>query len=452
MAFSRKTLTAFSVIVGLAMLLSTVGCAQPTTSPTAAPAAMTPSAAATTTAPSAAPITPAPAKVGEVRVGILLPLTGSVASYAERIKYGFEQAVEEINKAGGIKSLGGAKFNALYFDTTDKPDVAKTEAERVILKENVTAIIGIFGSPLTYPASELADRYKIPWLVQSAVRDDLTDRGFKYLFRACQKSSLDAQVMVNTMALLNKKMGTDYKNVALLLNNTDASQANAANLKTMLPEAGFNIVLEEIYPKEAADLSSQVLKVKSAKPDVLMVMMSTPDAILAQNALADNNVDVKAIISYGDGHSDPAFYKAVGKLGDYIISNNEWDAGLVRVKPQAKALNDAFIAKFGEPMPAHAGQAYSNVYVLADAIERAASIDRDKVRDALAKTNITEGPALVMPYAKIQFDETGQNMYTDEVTTQWADGRTHIVYPEALAEPGYKPVWPQPTWAERLKK
>lgn len=433
----QNTYALLTVLMVVAALFVAIGCA-----PVAPPAPAT--------APTSAPAAPQ-GQAQDVKIGILLPLTGSAASYSQRVKFGFDLAQEEINKAGGIKSLGGAKLNLIYADTQAKPEVGVSEAQRLALQENVVVILGALYSSTTYPASEISERYKVPWLVQSSVRDDITDRGFKYLFRANQKSALDAATMVNTMVEMNKRMKTDYKTIALVYDNSDAPQANMANLKKLAAQAGFTIVADESFPPNAADLAPQALKAKGASPDVLMMAMSTPDGILFQKALADNNVDVKAIISYGDSTSDPAYYEALGKRAEYVISNNEWDSGLVATIPAAKVVNDAFTAKFNEPMPAHAAQAYSNIYIIADALERAGSVDRDKVRDALAKTSITSGPAMIMPYAKIEFGPDGQNPYPREVATQYLNGKNHIVYPTELMEPGFVPGWPAPSWAERNK-
>src|SRR4030067_3664905 len=126
-----------------------------------------------------------PSEVEAVRVGALYPLTGDLAKLGEENKDGLQLAIDEINAAGGIKSMGGAQIEMVWGDTTGKPEVGISEVERLAQQENVVAIIGAYQSAVTTPATQAAERLSVPFIVSMAVSDKITERGFKYTFRVC---------------------------------------------------------------------------------------------------------------------------------------------------------------------------------------------------------------------------------------------------------------------------
>ncbi|WP_020203495.1 ABC transporter substrate-binding protein, partial [Cupriavidus sp. WS] len=134
----------------------------------------------------------AAAQVKEIPIGFVLPLSGGAATIGNQTKQGAEIAAEQINQAGGIRSLGGAKLKLIFADSQSKPDVGVAETERLIQRENVPLIVGAYNSAVTFPATEVAERYKVPWVVTGAVKDEITERGFKYVFRPNNKAIYDA--------------------------------------------------------------------------------------------------------------------------------------------------------------------------------------------------------------------------------------------------------------------
>ena len=131
----------------------------------------------------------ASAQAKDVKIGFVLPLSGGAATIGNQTKVGAEVAVAQINAAGGVKSMGGAKLVPLFADSQSKPDVGVAETERLITRENVAMVVGAYNSGVTFPATELAERYKTPWLVTGAVKDEITERNFKYVFRPNNKAT-----------------------------------------------------------------------------------------------------------------------------------------------------------------------------------------------------------------------------------------------------------------------
>jgi branched-chain amino acid transport system substrate-binding protein len=382
----------------------------------------------------------------DVKIGVILPLTGPTAQYGMAGKTGVDFATEEINAEGGIKSLGGAKIKVVFGDSQGKPDVATTVTEQLIHKDNVAIITGTQQSGSTLPTTAVAERYKVPYLVLTAVNVDICNRGFKYTFRSKQNANRDAGLMVEGSYAIGEKAGVRPKNFAVVYENSEWGQGNAKLLKQFLGEKGGKIVFEESYVASASDLTPLVLKIKAAKPDVLLLTSYVSDAILLSKTIQKQKLQLMASVNGGGGQSDPTYLPAAGNAADYEFSLAEFDVGLLRSKKWVTPINAAFKAKYGVDFMMASGEGYSNMWLIKDVLERAASIDREKIREAFVKTNYTSGKALIMPYRKIVFNEKGENPYADETFLQASKGKYYIVYPFEIADPDYKAVWPRPGW------
>ena len=394
-----------------------------------------------------------PARAADVVViGNILPLSGPVAPIGKVGREVREMAVEEINDAGGIQALGGAKLEMIYADSRGDPKVAMTEAERLIMVEKVCCITGAYQSAVTYPSTEVAERYKVPYLVPVSVRDAITERGFKYTFRVAAKASWYARDQINFIKALGERTGLMPKKLAFVFENTDWGTSTAEGWRELAKEHGFEVVLDEPYPANAPDLTPVVLKIKRAKPDFVLLVSYVADATLLMNTMAEHEVDVLGMISSGGGHSDPKFIPNTGKNSLYHFDAVEWEADLNR--PGLRETNQKFKDRYGYNLSAEAANVYASMYVLKDALEKAGSSDPEKLRDALAKTNYTEGQGLIVPYEKINFDKSGQNPQAQLVVAQirqMPDGSIErcTIYPWPVARPGYEPIYPIPAWAWR---
>jgi branched-chain amino acid transport system substrate-binding protein len=402
-------------------------------------------AAAAAFGPFAAPVM---AQMKEVSIGFVLPLSGGAATIGNQTRMGAEIAAEQINANGGIKALGGAKLKLIFADSQSKPDVGVAETERLIQRENVAMIVGAYNSAVTFPASEVAERYKTPWLVTGAVKDEITERGFKYVFRPNNKAIYDAREQLDAIDLLKKETGRGPKTLGLFYEGTDWGRSHAANIKKLIKDRGYSIALDESYPPNQTDFSAQLLKIRASKPDALIVVAYTPDHILFTRQFAESRVHVPyGIHSVGGGSEDPSFYKAVPpKAVQYMFVQDDFQVDIMRAakEPLWTAADGKFKAAMGYGLNSYGAQGVSNVYIVKDALERAASIDKEKLRDALAKTDITSGPALVTGYQRIKFDGQGQNTYAHGVISQNLGGERRTVWPAENRLADVKPVWPVP--------
>ncbi len=252
-------------------------------------------------------------------------------------------AVEEINAAGGIKSLGGMKLELIYADSESKPEKGVAEAERLINTEKVHLLTGCWNSAVTYPTTAVAERYGIPFVVPVSVADKITEQGFKTVFRIAAKDSWWTRDQFAFLKDMQAEFNTPVKKLAFVYENGDWGTGFAAQWKKLAEEGGYEVVLDEPYPSTSTDLSPVVQKIKRAKPDVLLLTSNAADAILLTNTLAEYNVQLKAIIGSGGGHADPSFMKAAGKNAQYLFDIVEWETDLN--KPGAKEANDKYKAK-----------------------------------------------------------------------------------------------------------
>ncbi len=387
------------------------------------------------------------AAANTVKIGNIEPMSGPSATLGKQGKAAREMAVEEINAAGGIKALNGAKLELIYADSESKPEKGVAEAERLINTEKVHVLTGCWNSAVTYPTTAVAERYGIPFVVPVSVSDKITDQGFKNVFRIAAKDSWWTKDQFTFLKDLQTEFGTKVETLAFVYENGDWGKGFATQWKKLAETAGYKVVLDEPYPSTTTDLSPVVQKIKRANPDVLMLVSNAADAILLTNTISEYKVKVKAIVASGGGHADPSFMKAVGKNAQYLFDIVEWETDVN--KPGAKEANDKYKAKNGENLTGEAVDAYLAMYVIKDALERAASLEPAKIREALATTNLTSGPGMIVGYDAVKFDATGQNENASPVIVQVGDvgkGLERItIWPKNARRAGYTPVFPMPS-------
>ncbi|MFG1304998.1 ABC transporter substrate-binding protein [Xanthobacter autotrophicus] len=398
-------------------------------------------------------LAPAQAQPQDVTVGFVLPLSGGSATIGNQTKLGAQVAAEQINAAGGIASLGGAKLKLIFADSQSKPDIGASETERLIQRENVSLLVGAYNSAVTFPASEVAERYKTPWIVTGAVKDEITERGFKYVFRPNNKATYDAREQLDAMDLLKKETGKGPSSIGLFYEGTDWGRSHAANIKKFAKERGYTISLDESFPPNQVDFTAQLLKIRASKPEALIVVAYTPDHLLFTRQYFENKINIPyGIHSVGGGSEDPSFYKAVPqKAVDYLFVQEDWQIDRLKTDKDPRVLdaNTRFKAQAGYDINSYGAQGISNVYLIKDVLERAASTDREKIRDALAATDITSGMPLIVGYQRIKFDEQGQNTFGHGVISENIGGERRTIWPSANRAPDTKPVWPVPDWSAR---
>lgn len=374
-----------------------------------------------------------PSSPGSVKVGALYPMSGDLTDKGTDSANGVRLAAEEINAAGGIAALNGAKLEVVFADTRGKPEVGVRETERLIREEGVVAVIGTYQSSVTKPATQAAERLETPFVVSISIANIITERGFDYTFRIQPKANFYARDQVEFLKDLKDLAGYTVRRVALLHENTDFGTSAALAQKSALRAHGMEVVADIGYRAQGVtDLGREVARVLAARPDAILTVTYLKDSILIRRALAASGTTVPTVDTAG-GTVSPDYIRTLGPLAEGTLTVAEFS----KFAAGGKDLNERFHGRFGVDITGDSAHAYQAVLVLADALERCGSQDRKRLRDALSGTDIHRGPQLVLPSERLHFDRNGQNEFARLFVVQIQNGEL-------------MPVWPAPYAAARV--
>jgi branched-chain amino acid transport system substrate-binding protein len=400
-----------------------------------------------TAAAALAPIA-ARAETSEVAIGVIYPLSGASAQMGVDAQKGYETALEVINKdfdfdlplakGEGLAGLGGAKIRLVYADHQGDPQKGRAETERLITQEKVCAMLGTYQSAVAVTVSQTCERYQIPFVSADNSSPSLHTRGLKFFFRAAPHDEMFSKGMFDFFDAMKKK-GAKIETLALFHEDTIFG-TDSANAQTKLAnERGYKIVADLKYRANSPSLSAEVQQLKSANADVLMPSSYTTDGILLVKTMAELGYKPKAIVAQAAGFSEKALYDAVGDKLEGAITRGSFSLDLAAKRPMVGKINELFKAKSGKDLNDNTSREFMALVVLADAINRAKSTEGEKIRAALAATEIP-GEQTIMPWKRVKFDDMGQNNDADPVLLQYAGGKFVTISPEqaAVAEA----IWP----------
>ena len=388
------------------------------------------------------------AQTSEVVIGATYPLSGAGAQVGVDAQRAFETAVDIINndqdfdlplaKGLGLPGLGGAKIRLVYADTQGDPQKGRAEAERLITQEKVCAILGSYQSAVAVTISQICERYQTPFLSADNSSPSLHRRGLKYYFRASPHDEMFSAGMFDFLDAMKKK-GAKAETLALFHEDTIFG-TDSANAQTKLAtERGYKIVADIKYRANSPSLSAEVQQLKAANADVLLPSSYTTDGILLVKTMAELGYKPNAIVAQDAGFSEKALYDAVGDKLEGVISRGTFSLDLAQKRPMVGKVNDMFKAKSGKDLNDLTSRQFMGLIVLADAISRAKSAEGEKIRDALAATDIP-GDKTIMPWKRIKFDEMGQNNDADPVLLQYVGGKFVTIFPSQAAVADA--IWP----------
>ena len=387
----------------------------------------------------AVPVKPRPAQAAEeLKIALVVPLSGRWARQGQLKKMGAEMAIDEINSAGGVKALGGAKIVLREADAGDSVEKAVSAAQRVLSREKVSAGMGSWLSSFTLGVTEVAERFQVPWLTLSYA-DSITERGFKYTFQTSPVSSLQAEQALELIVDLTRRNNQQIKKAALVGDNTAAIVFFFKPLREKLLKAkGIDIIVDEVWTPPLADATALVQKLRSTQPDIVFYGATNfPDSIQVLQKVKEFGLKVP-FMGVGAWLVTPEYVQAVGKeLLDNIMSVTASHP----LKGQEE-LVDKFKKRTGEPfMTQDPLMTYFHVWLIKEAAERARSTDPKAIRDAVAKIELTSGVAAnTLVPGRIRYDDRGRRMWAAPIIVQWQAGEPFAVVPTEYAT--RKPFWP----------
>ena len=382
------------------------------------------------------------AATDEVEIALLVPLSGPWAEQGILERAGAEMAIDDINSAGGIPSLGGAKMKLLVVDTGATAETAKNAAQRMISDNpNLIGGIGCWLSTFTLAATEVSERAELPWLTLS-YSDAITDRGFKYVFQTSPTANAQAeQIVPYLMKLSQAATGKAPTKVAIIGDNTAASVSFLKPINDhVLKDQHLDAVVNQIYTPPLSDATTLVQPVRAGRPDFVLLLSTNngDDKILADTFSEYGMPGTKLALVGNGGHwVVPELLKTTGKdiLEDVLIGLANWPGKAV------DDLSARYVKRTGNPWFGHNEIfAYAHVQIFAWALNKAGVADKQKVADAIRTMNITDGPAIYFPGHHLQFDDKGRRVDAQLVIVQWQNGKPVTVFPADMAVE--KPIWP----------
>ena len=388
------------------------------------------------------------AQTSEVVIGLTYPMSGASAQIGVDAQRAFETAVDIINndqdfdlplaKGTGLPGLGGAKIRLVMADHQGDPQKGRAEAERLITQEKVCAILGTYQSAVAVTVSQTCERYGIPFMSADNSSPSLHRRGLKFYFRAAPHDEMFSAAMFDFLDAMKKK-GAKANTLALFHEDTIFGTDSANAQIKLANDRGYKIVADIKYRANSPSLSAEVQQLKAANADVLMPSSYTTDGILLVKTMAELGYKPNAIVAQDAGFSEKALYDAVGDKLEGVISRGSFSLDLAAKRPMVGKINDMFKAKAGKDLNDNTSREFSTMIVMADAINRAKSTDGEKIRAALAATDMP-GEQTIMPWKRVKFDEMGQNNDADPVLLQYIGGKFVTIFPAqaAVAEA----VWP----------
>jgi branched-chain amino acid transport system substrate-binding protein len=350
---------------------------------------------------------------------------------------GADMAIDEINSQGGVKALGGAKVVLREADAGDSVEKAVSAAQRALSREKISAGIGAWLSSFTLGVTEVAERLQVPWFTLSYA-DSITERGFKYTFQSAPVSSLQAEQALELDVDLARRQNQPLRKAALVGDNTAASVFFFKPLREKLLKAkGIEVVVDEIWTPPLPDATAIVQKMRSTQPDIVFYGATNfPDSIQVLQKVKEFGVKTP-IQGVGAWLLTPEYVKAVGKeLLEGVMSVTAAHP----LKGQDE-LVDRFKKRTGEPfMTQDPLMGYAHVWIIKEAAERAKSTDPRAIRDAVARLELTSGPAAGALYpGRIKYDERGRRSGAAPIIAQWQGGEPFTVVPADVAT--RKPNW-----------
>ncbi len=394
----------------------------------------------------------------EIKIGVIYPLTGAAASTGAELKNALELAADIINNGakgipnlpfssgGGLPNLKGAKIKLVFADHQGNPQVGATEAERLITQEHVVALVGSYFSNVTATASQVAERYKVPFLNPESSSATLTQRNFKWFFRTTPHDDLFVNNFFEFFKELEAKKGIKVKQLGTFNENTLWGNETTKLETKLAQEKGYNLVKTVTYPAKSTQLTSEVQSLKAANPQVVLQSSYLGDAIMSMKTYKELGFSPDMILANNAGFTDTEFIRTLGKDADYIITRDVWSLDLAKKNPLIKQVNDLYFSRYKANFTGNSSRTFTGLMTLADAINRAGSTDPEAIRKALVETNIP-GNKIIMPWKGIKFDQHGQNIYGSGILVQIIDGQYHTVWPFDLATRDV--VWPMPKWNDR---
>jgi len=360
-----------------------------------------------------------------VKIGLIHPVTGAISFSGTQCRAGAQLAIADINAAGGIKSLGGAKIEGVLGDSQGKPEIGASEVDKMV-EQGVAGIVAGYSSAISLATSQEAAKTNTPHVVDVGVSDEIIKRGLKNTFRLAPGYGKVSGIAVENLDKINKAAGSVAKTAVVVHEDSLFGTGTAKLLSEQLPKIGIELVEIIKHPTPTRDFTNIVLQIKAKNPDLIIPANYYNEYVLFARTLQQQQVKAKGIYSVlGGAASNYKFVHDFPEAAEGIMDCNHWFNPKSDLAMQRKKAAEAT----GLVYTYEVFLTYNAVALLADAIDRAGSTDKDKVIEALASSTWDKHG---MPYGPTKF-VNGQNAGAAPANTQVLGGEIQVIYPKEFA-------------------
>jgi branched-chain amino acid transport system substrate-binding protein len=363
-----------------------------------------------------------------IRFGAPLPLTGPLAPEGIKQQQGYDLWAEQANKAGGI-SVGGKKYKVeiVYADYQSNTPRAVQTTEQMITQDNINFLFGAFGSGAAKAASTVSEKYKVPTIAAAASSSQVYDQGYKYLFGTFTPND----TLTTPLTQIIKSKAPDVKKVAILARNDLFPLAIAQEMEKSAKANGLEVVYFEKYAIGTLDHSATLSQIKSLSPQWIFVTGYINDLLLVRKQMVDQEMKAPVVTMIaGPAYQD--FIESAGQTAENITSASWWHPAEQYDGKDIFGTTSNFVKLFHDKYKSDPdyGQASAAVCgaLFQMAIERAGSLDREKVRDELAKLDV------VTFWGPVKFGPNGQINSLEPPVFQIQGSKPVVLFPEAIKQ------------------
>ncbi len=366
-----------------------------------------------------------------VKVGVVLPLSGPQAAFGEMMKNSMLIALKEVKKTG---TINGKTLELIFEDDQSRTETAVSAVDKLVRQDRVVMITGGYLSNVTLVAAAKAQEYRVPFLVQAASVDDITEQGWGYVFRLTPPVSEYPEAVLSFLKAVAKP-----KTAAILHVDNKFGRSGAEAFAKGAKKAGIKIVLEQGYPSRTTDFGLLVAKAKATNPEVVFMVSYVTDAAQIMMHAKELNLVPKLFVGCGGGFTMPEFALQAGDAAENVCAVAPWTSHIPF--SGAKSFCLAYKKRHGTQADYHGAQAYAATYVIADALERAKELSPEGFRESLLRTDTMTafGPVRFRNYGK----KTQQNKLPAYLI-QWRKGDIETIWPARVSS--QSPAYPFPPW------
>ena len=359
-----------------------------------------------------------------IQVGIILPLTGDLANFGEMERQSFDMALEEINGMGGVK---GRKLVFLYENDTSKPEVGRLVARKLITEDRVVMLGGGSSHSVTYAVAEVAQQYRLPFLINTGAADKITEQGWDYVFRLSPPASEYVSGLESFLAQVVQPQTT-----VIIQEDSIYGRKSADFFKKSCKNLGIDVLMVKTYKQGIRNFKPILFRVKELNPDIVYMSSHMKDGALLMKQARQIRILPKLFIGGTVGFTLPEFAQYAGRASEKLITPIPWHQAIPL--PSAQNYFTRFRDRYNKNPDYHGAEAYAAAYVIKDALQRSRSLAPHHIKQSLKETSLM---TLLGPVRFTSYDNKINQNKLSTYVVQWQLSQLKLIWPGRFANADY---------------